>query len=138
MKRLFGPRFHVTLIAIAIGGLILGCGGDDTTGPPQPLPEPGQLRVTLSSSTPVGAVMLTVSGTGITSPAASGGTQVYHDVSGSTLSAVVVGASLSGEIMKFTVPDVKQVAGYEVSVEQVAGPANQPLATSGISVSVVQ
>ena len=82
--------------------------------------------------------MLTVTGTGITSPAASGGAQLYYDLSGSTLSAVVVGSSLSGEVMRFTVPDVRQVASYQVVLDEAAGTANQPLAAGGVSVSVVQ
>jgi hypothetical protein len=138
MKRLFGFHLRATLIVLAAGGLILGCGSDDATGPPQPQPQPGQLSVTLSSGTPVGGVVLTLSGAGITSPAASGGVRLYHDLSGSTLRAVVTGASLSGEILRFSVPDVRQLAGYLVSVQQAAGTSNQPLAASGVTLSVVQ
>lgn len=138
MKRLFGLRFRAILIVLAAGGLILGCGSDDTTGPPQPQPQPGELRVLVASGTPVGAVVLTVTGIGITSPAISGGARLYSDLSGSTLRAVVTGASLSGEILRFSVPDVRQVAGYQVSVQQAAGTANQPLAASGVTLSVVQ
>jgi len=138
MKRPFGLRLRVLLLSVAAGALILGCGGDDTTGPPQPQPQPGELRVTLSSGTPVGAVVLTVTGSGLTSPVASGGALLYHDLSGGTLRAVVTGSSLSGEVMRFTVPDVGQVAGYRVSVEQAAGITNQPLAASGVTLSVVE
>ncbi|MGB5526700.1 MAG: hypothetical protein WBN79_07560 [Gemmatimonadota bacterium] len=138
MKRPLGLRAGATLISLIASGLIAGCGSDGPTAPPEPLPEPGQLRVTLSSSTAVGAVVLTVSGTGITSPAASGGAQLYYDQSGGVLTAVVTGTSLSGEILRFTVPDVAQVAGYEVSLQEVAGTSNQSLASSGVQLSVVR
>lgn len=144
MKRPFGlrlrgtPGMRLTLVSLAAGALILGCGGDDATGPPQPQPQAGELRVLVASATPVGAVVLTVTGTGITSPAISGGARLYYDLSGGTLSAVVTGASLSGEIMRFKVPDVRQVAGYEVRVQQAAGTSNQSLAASGVTASVVR
>jgi hypothetical protein len=100
------------------------------------MPEPGQLRVTLSGGSSVGAVVLTVTGSGITSPVASGGVSLYYDLSGGTLRAAVVGASLSGEVLRFTVPDVRQVASYQVSLQQAAGNDNQPVAAGGISAEV--
>jgi hypothetical protein len=126
------------ILAAVAGLLILGCGGDDTTGPPEPQPQPGVLNVSVNSGTPVGGVVFTVTGSGITSPAASAGARLYHDLSGNTLHAVVVGSSLSGEIMRFTVPDVRQMAGYQVSVQQASGTANQSLAASGVTLSVVE
>ncbi len=139
MNRFFGRDLHhlrAMLVSLAAGLLILGCGGDDSTGPPQQLPEPGQLRVTLSGSSSVGAVVLTVTGSGITSPVASGGVSLYHDLSGGTLRAAVVGASLSGEVLRFTVPDVRQVASYQVSLQQAAGNDSQPMALGDISAEV--
>jgi len=138
MDRLFGrdlSHLRVLLVSLAAGALILGCGGDDSTGPPQQLPQPGQLRVTLSGSS-VGAVVLTVTGSGITSPVASGGVSLYHDLSGGTLLAAVVGSSLSGEVLRFTVSDVRQVASYQVSLQQAAGNDNQPVAAGSISAEV--
>ncbi len=138
MDRLFGrdlSHLRVLLVSLAAGALILGCGGDDSTGPPQQLPQPGQLRVTLSGSS-VGAVVLTVTGSGITSPVASGGVSLYQDLSGGTLRAAVVGSSLSGEVLRFTVSDVRQVASYQVSLQQAAGNDNQPVAAGSISAEV--
>ncbi|MGB5301711.1 MAG: hypothetical protein WBO43_03000 [Gemmatimonadota bacterium] len=126
------------LFSLAVGSLFVGCGGDDPTGPPEPQPQPGELTVALASGTPVGGVVLTVTGPAITSPAASGGAQLYYDQSGGVLTAVVTGTSLSGEILRFTVPDVAQVAGYEVSLQEVAGTSNQSLASSGVQLSVVR
>lgn len=126
------------LVWLVAGALIAGCGGDDPTSPPEPQPQTGELRVTVASGTPVGAVVLTVTGPSITAPAASGAHQLYHDLSAGTLHAVVTGASLSGEIMRFTVPDVRQVASYQVSVQEAARTSNQPLAASGVTASVVR
>jgi hypothetical protein len=126
------------LLSTAAAALILGCGGDGPTTPLQPQPEPGVLQVTLSSGTAVGAVVLSVSGAGMTSPVASGGAQLYYDLSVGTLRAVVVGSSLSGAILRFTVPDVKQAATYLATVQEAANLANEPLAAAGISVSVVR
>ncbi len=129
-------RMRATLVSLIAGALILGCGGDDTTGPPEPQPQPGELRVEIAGSTPIGGIVLTVTGTGITAPAAPSGLQLYHDLSGNTLHAVVVGSSLSGTIMRFTVPDVRQVAGYQVSVQEASGTANQTLTASGVTLTI--
>jgi hypothetical protein len=138
MKWPLGLRVSVILLSVIATGLIAGCGSDDPTAPPEPLPEPGQLRVTLSSGTAVGAVVLTVSGTGMTSPAAPGGVELYFDLSGGNLHAVLAGSSLSGNILTFSVPDLKQAASYAVSLQEAAGTSNQPLDTGGVTLSVVR
>ena len=132
MIRIVGRRLRATLVSLAAGVLILGC-GDGSTAPQL---EPGQLQVSLSGGSSVGAVVLTVTGSGIASPVASGGASLYHDLSGDTLRAAVVGASLSGEVLRFSVPDVRQVASYQVSLQQAAGGDNQPVAPGGISAAV--
>ena len=92
--------------------------------------------MTLSSPTAVGAIVLTVSGGAMSAPATMGGTTMYHDLSGTTLRAVVTGSSLSGAILRFSVPDVGQVSSYSVAVTQAAGTVNQPVAPGGITVAV--
>lgn len=131
-------RGRGALLCLASAALILGCGGDSTGPPPEPQPQPGQLQVTLSSGTAVGAVVLTVTGGTLSAPAAAAGATMYHDLSGNTLRAVVAGSSLSGTILRFSVPDVRQVASYTVSVEQAAGTTNQPVSPGGITVAVIQ
>lgn len=123
------------VILLAASALLLGC-GDEATGPAQPQPQPGELRVEIASGTPVGSVVLTVTGTGITAPTASGGAALYHELSGSALNAVVVGSSLSGTILRFSVPDVRQVSGYQVSLQQASGTANQALAAGAITLAI--
>ena len=128
-------RPRVLLGAVAAGLLFLGCGGD-STGPPQPQPVPGELAVTVSGGGPFAGIFLTVTGSGITAPAASGGASLYYDVSGGTLSATVVGSTLSGEVLRFSVPDVGDADDYVVAVQQVAGTSNQPLSPGGFSATV--
>jgi hypothetical protein len=127
---------RTALTAVAATLLIFGCGGDDPSGPPEQLPEPGELRVSLIGNPAAGAVVLTVTGPGIGSPAPAGSASLYHDLSGNTLHAVIVGSSLSGEIVSFAVPDVRQVAGYQVALQQVAGTDNQTLDVASYSASV--
>ena len=81
-------------------------------------------------------MVLHVTGSSISSPIASGGTEVYHDLSGGTLKAVVVGTSLAGEVLRFSVPDVREAASYTVTVQQAAGNDNEPLAASGVTAEV--
>ena len=129
--------FRVALYSLAVSALVVGCGGDGPTGPPEPQPQPGELKVAVASGTTIGGVVLTVTGPGISSPAASGSARLYHEQSGGVLHAVVIGASLSGEILRFTVPDVAQVAGYQVSLQEATGTSNQFLSPAGVQLSVV-
>ena len=128
------------LVALATVVFMAGCGGNDATGPqPSPQPQPGQLRVTVvPTAGSTGVVVLHVTGPSITSPTAGGGASLYHDLSGGTLRAAVVGTSLSGEVLRFSVPDVQGVSDYGVTVEQAAGNDNEPLAASGIAAEVTQ
>ena len=53
---------RATLVSLAVSALVVGCGGDSPTGPPQPQPQPGELTVVLTSGTSVGGGVLTVTG----------------------------------------------------------------------------
>jgi len=134
MKSTRSPRS--ALVSLAAMLMIQGCGGADPSGPPEQLPEPGELRVSLAGSPSAGAVVLTLTGPGIGTLAPGGGATLYHDLSGGTLHAVVVGTSLSGEILRFPAPDVRQVGGYQAVLQQVAGTDNQPLDVGDFSVTV--
>jgi hypothetical protein len=131
-------RFLVTLL-LASGVLILGC-GDGATGPePGPQPVPGQLVVDLSGgSASAGAIVITVTGPAISSPAAPAGTSVYYDLSAGTLRAAVVGTALGDDVLRFAVPDVNQAASYQVTLQQAAGTSNEVLSTSGFTVAVTR
>ena len=135
-NRLRALPWRAVILCLVSAALIPACTGDSTGPPPGPQPQPGELQVTLSSPTAVGAIVLTVSGGAMSAPAAMGGGTVCHDLSGTTLRAVVTGSSLSGAVLRFSVPDVGQVSSYSVTVTQAAGTANQPVAPGGITVAV--
>jgi len=124
------------LALLVAGALLLGCGGGDSTGPTEPPPQPGALQITVYGSVPLGGAVLTITGPGISAPAAPAGATLYYDLSGSTLHAVVVASSMSGQVLRFSVPDVRDANQYAVSLEQVAGTANQPLTVGGYSATV--
>ena len=123
------------LVAVA-GAIVLGCGGEDATGPAQPQPQPGQLQVTLSGGVPAGGLVLTVTGEEISAPAALSGGTLYYDLSASELRAVVVASSLTGPVLRFSVPDVREAGQYQASLQQVAGTDNEPRLTTAHAVSV--
>ena len=124
------------LTVLVAGALLLGCGGSDSTGPIEPQPQPGELQVTVYGAGAVGGVVLTVTGPAIGSPTAPAGATLYYDLSGGTLHAVVVGSSMSGQVLRFPVPDVRDASQYQASLQQVAGTANQPLTVGGYSATV--
>lgn len=115
---------------------MLGCGSEDSTGPAEPQAQPGQLQVTLSGGVPAGGLVLTVTGEGISAPAALPGSNLYYDLSGSELRAVVVASSLTGSVLRFSVPDVREADQYQASLQQVAGTDNESRLTSAHAVTV--
>jgi hypothetical protein len=129
-------RARAILGFLAFGTLILGCGGDDGTGPPQPQPQPGELQVTVSGDAALGGIFLTVTGGAMAAPASASGAGLYYDLSEATLNATVVGSSLPGAVLTFAVPDTRDVANYVVSIQQVAGTSNQPLSSEAFAASV--
>ena len=141
MRARVSRKWRPMLAGLAAAALIAGC-SSDATGPapqPQPQPEPGQLRVTVvPTAGSAGAVVLHVTGPSISSPTASGGTDVYNDLTDGVLKAVVVGTSLAGEVLRFSVPDVRDASSYSVTVQQAAGNDNEPLAASGVTAEVVR
>ncbi len=134
-------RANWSLAAVVVSASLLAgaCGGDDDgTGPPAPLP--GQLTVNVSTSGGPGAAFkLTVTGEGIASPVKVGTShQLYTFASGDTLKAALIGTVSTGELLKFSVPDVNQASSYRVTLNEVAGSDNALLSLGSFSVSVSQ
>lgn len=133
-------RGHALLgVLLAVScALVVACSSDGPTDPggAEPQPRPGQLSVTISSSGPVGAVVLRVTGPSIGSPVAAGGADLYHHLTGDTLRAALVGTTLSGEVLRFSVADLDQAAGYSVTVEQAAGNDDATVSASTVSATV--
>jgi len=112
-------------VRAAAGLLVAGmisCGGDE--GPTGP--EPGSLVVSLvTPNADDAAILFRVTGTGITNVTASGAGRYLAVVQeGNTLTAVVVGASLAGPLIRFDIPDVGARSSYVATVLQVADGVN--------------
>lgn len=124
-------------LAIAFAALLITSCSKDSTGPTT---QPGQLTVSVSTSGSGGAAFLiTVTGNGITSPAAANGNhQFFSLVSSNRLTAAVVAPSAitSGALLRFSVPDVNQASSYDVDLVQVAGADNALLAAGAFDVNV--
>jgi hypothetical protein len=128
---------RVSALAFACTALLIIACSESSTGPTQ---QPGQLTVSVSTSGSGGAAFLvTVTGNGITNPAAANsGHQFYQVASNNTLTAVVISPSAitSGALFRFSVPDVNQAASYDVDLVQVAGTDNALLTASAFDVDV--
>ncbi len=124
------------LAAAFFGAALLTVACKESTGPSTVA---GQLTVSVSTSGSGGAAFLiTVSGTGISNPAAANANhEFYSIISGNTLTVAVItqSAVTSGNLIRFSVPDVRQAASYNVSVVEVAGTDNELLSPSAFTVS---
>lgn len=125
-------------LAIVCAALLIGaCSkSDDGTGPTGP--QPGQLKVTVSTTGSAGAAyLLTVRGAGITNPApANGSHRLYSYLAADTLRVALVGTVSSGDLLTFGVPDVNAVSSYRVTLNEVAGTDNELLSASAFDLEV--
>jgi hypothetical protein len=64
--------------------------------------------------------------------------RLYTAASGDTLRAAVIAQVSSGELLRFSVPDVNQASSYNVVLQEVAGSDNALLSTGSFSVSIGQ
>jgi hypothetical protein len=62
--------------------------------------------------------------------------RLYTLASGDTLRAAVIGTVSSGDLLRFSVPDVNQASGYHVTLEEVAGTDNQLLSTGNFTATI--
>jgi hypothetical protein len=132
-RNFFGWALSIVCATFLIGS----CGGDDSSGPPPP--EPGQLTVSVSSSATGAAFNLRITGEDIANPVqAVGSHEIYTFASGDTLNTAVIGQVSSGDLLRFSVPDVNQAASYRVTLVEVAGTDNALLSNSSFTVSISQ
>jgi hypothetical protein len=99
---------------------LLACAHDATSGPPEP--QAGQLAIDLATASPTlgavafvivpppgGSVAQIVGGTGLT---------VYQRaLSAGRFRVVLVGTLGTGEVLRFTVPDLSQATAYGITAE---------------------
>lgn len=111
------------IAAMAITGVALAC-GDSGTEPDTPVP--GELTVQLTTPTDSeGAVVLTVTGPGLSAVSAAGSAASAHiNVSGTTARIAVFGQIQNGPVARLAVPDTRAVSSYKASVTEVADRAN--------------
>ena len=103
-RKFFGWALSIVCATFLVGS----CGGDDEgTGPPAP--QPGQLTVSVSSSSTGAAFNLSIRGEDISNPVeAVGSHEIYTFAMGDTLNVAVIGNVASGDLLRFSVPDVNQ------------------------------
>lgn len=127
-------RVGVVIAAILASS---GCGGD-TTGPPEPTP--GALTVSLSAPPGVttGAVVLTITGpeaiTNATGPAE--GHQVYSRADGAGMKVGVFGTIVPGPLVRFDVPDTRNVDEYAAAISEIAGTDNTLKSLTGYTLRI--
>jgi len=89
-------------------------------------PVPGRLAVVVASPFDNdGAYSFEVRGDGITNirPAVEG-FELFTSPSGAAIKVAVLGAPLSGEVVTFDVPDIRDPSAYQVTLVEVADEAN--------------
>ncbi len=121
MKRL---RWHPIAAATVALAVSVACGdGDGVTA----VPVPGTLVLSLTSpNSDDGAILLSISGGGITAPTVASTSHVlFSRLTGTTsINAVVVGNITAGPLLRFDVPDVGEASSYNGAVTEVADRAN--------------
>ncbi len=122
-------------LTIVCATILIGSCGDDSSGPPAP--QPGQLTVSVSSASTGAAFNLIVTGENISNPVeAVGSHQLYTFAAGDTLSVAVIGTVSSGDLLRFSVPDVNQVNSYRATLLEVAGTDNALLSIGSFTLAI--
>lgn len=126
-------------LALALVALTAGCGGDDLPPGPPPGPSgPGLLAVVLETpNSNDGALLLRLSGGRMDSLRVSQLTLLAANTGTNERRVMLAGNISAGVVLRFWVPERRDLAGYSVVLEQVATRAiyvQQPL--DGYSLSV--
>lgn len=128
--------------AVVLAAITLACSGDSNnggTGPPQDVSNPGFVNVTLSTpNSNDGALLLTLSGGAIDSLTASSGSIFFAATGTNTFRVMVAGTIANGPIVRFWMPDRRNITSYTATLEQAAARSTydqQDL--SGYSLSIV-
>lgn len=128
-------RRRVVLVG-GILGLVAGLACSDNNGPTA-----GVLTLSLQSpnSGQDGAISFVVIGPAVpTGLTAAAGLRVFTDSLGTTTHVVVTGTLSTGPIATLSVPDVNQVAQYNVVVQQAAATNYQLRALVGYALAVAK
>ena len=109
--------------AVVLAAITIACGGDSNNGgtEPQDTSNPGFVNVTLATpNSNDGALLLTLSGGAMDSLTASVGTIFFASTGTNTLRVMVAGTIGDGPIVRFWMPDRRNLAQYVATLEQAA------------------
>ena len=110
--------------AVVLAALTITCGKDSDnggTGPAEDPIDPGFVNVTLATpNSNDGALLLTVSGGPIDSLTASAGTIFFASTGTNTFRVMVAGTIGDGPVVRFWMPDRRNVAQYVATLQQAA------------------
>ena len=110
--------------AVVLAAITLACSGDSNNGGTGPLPSvanPGFVNVTLSTpNSNDGALLLTLSGGAIDSLTASSGSIFFASTGTNTFRVMVAGTITDGPIVRFWMPDRRNISQYLATLEQAA------------------
>ncbi len=121
MKRL---RWHPIAAATVALAVSVACGDDDGV---TAVPMSGTLVLSLTSpNSDDGAILLSISGGGISTPTAVSSSHVlfFRSTGTTSINAVVVGNITAGLLLRFDVPDVSDASAYTGTITEVADRAN--------------
>ncbi len=127
--------------AVVLAAITLACNGDSDnggTGPPLDVANPGFVNVTLSTpNSNDGAVLLRLSGGVIDSLTASSGSIFFAATGTNTFRVMVAGTIADGPIVRFWMPDRRNVSQYVATLEQAAARSTyEQQSTGGYSLSI--
>ena len=129
--------------AVVLAAITIACSGDSGnggTGPAQDVSTPGFVNVTLATpNSNDGALLLTLSGGTIDSLTASTGTIFFASTGTNTFRVMVGGTIGDGPVVRFWMPDRRNVAQYAATLEQAAVRSTYAQQNiSGYSLSIAQ
>ncbi len=110
--------------AVVFAAFAIACSGDSSNGGgtgPQDVATPGFVNVTLATpNSNDGALLLTLSGGTMDSMAASAGTIFFASTGTNTFRVMVAGTIGDGPVVRFWMPDRRNVSQYVATLEQAA------------------
>lgn len=128
-------------IAASVVAVTMSCGGDgdEITVPSTPSADPGFVNVSLSTpNSNDGAIMFTLAGGVIDSLTPAGGTLFSASTGTNRFRAIVAGTITDGTVLRFWMPDRRNIASYTATLEQAAARSTyEQQGLSGYSLSIV-
>lgn len=109
--------------AVVLAAITIACSGDANTGGTEPVStiNPGFVNVTLATpNSNDGALLLTLSGGTMDSLTASAGTIFFASTGTNTFRVMVAGTIGDGPVVRFWMPDRRNVSQYVATLEQAA------------------